>query len=341
MLRFDSNGWRLATDEVKTGRSRSITNLCQQIATIDGIERIAMECRNFPAAQYSKEILRQGDQAAQWLAAEHYELVTQSELTDSMKRDVLVTITVNAKKVSREIDDAGGGVEGMSVVLGNTVTRIARLLPVCGLRKETVDWFNAGEIRAAIKLAFDPTVATTLELNDWQVPAETKLVDELEDHPTYIVTDNTWHRVYWVESWPRTPVDAGFMERLCNPPMPATITMLFEAQDLRKTEKRVESLNTSRGATKAVNRFLGRRDNTGYESEGTELELRRQEIMDGHNDVNFQGYVTLHAPSYKDLDNGGDGVRAVTPGMNLVPLRGQQWPAFATAALPLGLGARK
>lgn len=343
VLRFTTEGWGLADDTTKATRARGLSNMCQSMASVAGIKRVVLHARTYTSspAMLPGPTLDPRTQAGAFAADDYAELTEFEHLANPRARDTLVAITVARKDVAAEVDDAGGGLAGMSWVLGDRVRQVVAKLPDAGVRQQDAAWLTAGQIRASVRLAFDPAAAVMLADSEWSLPAEALLATVADERLDHVVTDSGVHRTYWVERWPATPAQAGFLERLvASGTYLRTVTMMWSAMPVHSAEKRQINAEASHNSAASTNTKLGRPNSVRHDAETKELKKRRGELEAGYTDVRFSGWVTLTAASTDELRTGEVWLKSVTPGLSLKCTRGDQWAGFCTAALPLGLGAR-
>jgi hypothetical protein len=342
-LRFTTDAWDLADDQVKAARAAAVGDLCQKLTAADGVQRVAVYARSYPGAATRLPTPRIPDSTAAGalLADEHAELLATPAVGQILHRDVVVTITLAAGAVSRDIDAAGGGISGLSHVLADRVQQVAAGLPACGVRVDDATWMNEAQMCGAIRLAYDPDAAPWLAEQDWQLPPDALLAQVVTERLDHLVTDSAVHRCWWVERMPALPARAGFLAPLISGGRTAhTVTQVWEAVDVHRAEKRLNNAEASRATAEKVNEFLGRPTTTAHTAEGKELAKRRAELELGYGDVRYSAWITVHAPSLDELERSDLWVASSTPGMKVKLLRGDQWAAFNTAVLPLGIGAR-
>lgn len=343
VVRFTTDGWDLADDQVKATRATAVGDLCQRVTTATGVVRVAVHARSYPGGTQRMPAPRIDPTtlAGAVVVEEHAELLATPAIRQVLNRDVVVTITLAANSVSHDVDAAGGGVTGMSRVLADRVQQIAAGLPACGVRVQDATWMNESQIRGAIRLAYDPDAASWLDEQDWQLPTDAVLAQVVQERLDHLVTDSAYHRCWWVERMPALPTRAGFLAPLiAGGRVPHTVTQVWEAVDVHQAEKRLNNTEASRATAEKVNDFLGRPTSTAHTAEGRELEKRRAEIEAGYGDVRYSAWITVHAPSLEALRQSDLWVSGSAAGMKVKLLRGDQWAAFNTAVLPLGIGTR-
>ncbi len=337
VLRVTTHGWALAAEEEKIARAQGLSDLCQRLASAEGVVRVVKHSRTHPLPAPPPA----GGDPEDLAVRDAAELAAHPAMAALRGRDEVITITVSAKVCSAQIDAAGGGVSGLSWVLGDRVGQVLAGLPACGVRTQDAAWWSAGQIRAAVRLAFDPAAAPMLAeagwaLGDGQVLAS--VVDERLDH---LVTDTAVHRTYWVESWPATPARAGFLANLVATGTACrTVTQMWCPGQAYSAERRLLNEEASYNSAGAVNAKLKRPATVAHNSQGKELARRRSELEAGYADVRHSGWVTLTGGDIEELRVGELWLRTTARGLHLKVLRGDQWAGFCTSALPLGIGPR-
>jgi hypothetical protein len=338
VLRVTTHGWALASEEQKTARAQGLSNLCQGLASVEGVVRVVKHSRTYPVPPRLDP--REVD-PSDLGAVDAAELTAHPGMQARRGRDEVITITVDAVAVSAEIDTAGGGVPGLSWVLGDRVGRVLTGLPECGVRTEDAAWWSAEQIRAAVRLAFDPAAAGMLAAAEWRLGPDAVVATVADERYDHLVTDTGVHRTYWVETWPKVPARAGFLANLvATGTVCRTFTQMWCPGSTWNAEKRLLNAEASHGSASAVNSKLGRPQSISHASQGKELSRRRRELEAGFGDVRHSGWVTVTADDAEELRTAELWLRSVTQGLDLKVLRGDQWAAFCTAALPLGIGPR-
>ena len=337
VLRVTTHGWALASAEEKTARAAGLTNLCQRLAGTQGVVRVVKHSRTYPVPAPEAPPVDPDDLTA----VDAAELAAHPAMAALRGRDEVITITVDATVVSAEIDAAGGGVQGLSWVLGDRVGAVLAGLPECGVRTEDAAWWSPGQIRAAVRLAFDPAASGTLAAAGWSLPDGAVLATVVDERLDHLVTDTGVHRTYWVETWPSTPARAGFLSNLVSTgSVCRTVTQMWCPGATYSAERRLRNEEASHTSAAAVNQKLGRPASIQHRVQSKELDRRRGELEAGFADVRHSGWVTLTGSDPDDLRAAELWLRSTAQGLSLKVLRGDQWAAFCTAALPLGIGPR-
>jgi hypothetical protein len=159
--------------------------------------------------------------------------------------------------------------------------------------------------------------------------------EELADH---VRADGGYHRVAWIEEWPTIPVGVTWLHPFllpstCN----RTVAMVMEPVATYTAARAAHRARASAESDAEVLQRRGFRPTARAERSLTAAEQREQELVDGHRDMRFAGYVCVTAASVDGLEDAWattvhDAGRAR---LRLRPLHGEHWPAMA-AVLPIG-----
>jgi hypothetical protein len=338
VLRVTTHGWALAADEQKAARAKGLSDLCQRLAAAEGVVRVVKHSRTYPLP--APVVDRAGEETL--VAVDAAELADHPAMSALRGRDEVITITVSAALVSGQGDAAGGGVAGLSWVLGDRVGQVLDGLPACGVRTQDAAWWSAAQIRAAVRLAFDPAAAPMLAAAGWQLDDGQVLATVVDERLDHLVTDSGVHRTFWVETWPAIPARAGFLANLVSTGVVCrTFTQMWCPGSTYSAERRLLNAEASQASAASVNEKLKRPASVAHTNQGKELRRRRGELEAGYADVRHSGWITLTGADVAELRAGELWLGSTARGLHLKVLRGDQWAAFCTAALPLGIGPRQ
>jgi hypothetical protein len=342
VISVKTEGWLLADDGVKTSRFDAVNQLCKNLATQGGIARVATIARAYPASVDSMAVpakIYEDSLVGEFTRLEYADMLSTGEMESVLRRDMLIAITVNYKAAQQEIQDHGGGVEGVSAVLVNRVMRMLNMLKDCGVRTSEYEWLTGNKLRGSIRLAMDIWAADWLIRNDFEHPEEIPLTHEARNERTHLITNDTYHRCWWIERWPATQTNAGVMNKLIGGgEMPHTVTQIWEPVDLYQSEKKfINQIQSKETARKMNEKLLGRPESVNSLAENSDMALRHYEMQQGFGDVRYSGFVTVHAKSLSELNKSDMWVREAGGEMMLNKATARQYATFITACLPLGL----
>jgi hypothetical protein len=147
----------------------------------------------------------------------------------------------------------------------------------------------------------------------------------------HLRVDGTWHRTYWVASWPRLPVGPAWLEPfLSGGGVARTMTRKRIERDLVKLDSDAQTRQDK-----------GRRVDARHRRATQSLLDREEELVAGYAEMTYLGLVGVTAASEEELLAHCDVVEQLAreTGLELRALDGRQDLAWA-AALPLGLAPR-
>ena len=279
------------------------------------------------------------------LVASYLQLV-ESAGPATQAHEAYVAVQIDAGRARRLVKAAGGGDSGALTVLRRELATLASAL--AGAEVTVEGALSSRALARAIRVAFDPGTRAGLARRAALDPERAGVApaacwpSATEEEWACYRADDSYHAVYWVEEWPRTPVRPDFLSPLLlgtrcarvvsltvEPLSPATATRQVErarTQDVADEEMRLRGgfLSTARRRRQA---------------EGTAR--REEELADGHADCRFSGYVAVSAPDEEALEAACGEVEQLAQQcrLQLSRLRGQQEEAFAWT-LPLCQGLR-
>ncbi|MEE1786899.1 PrgI family protein [Streptomyces sp. SP17BM10] len=255
-----------------------------------------------------------------------------------------VAIALDFKAARRLINQAGGGLSGGFAVLAQLTSAFEQSARTAGLNPN--GWLSATEIAAVARTAYDPKSLAALDR--WSedgrpaaVPAAAGpvVVVEKADH---ISTDSAHHTTYWVENWPRTETNPGFLHQVMFASgVRRTISLAYEPKDLDSAMRDVQRKKASVIADSAERARKGQVASEADSVEYQDIQARERQLIAGHADVALTGLLTVSADTEEELRSACAVVETAAVGaqLDLRPLTWQQAEAFTTCALPFAIAA--
>ncbi|HEY8544882.1 MAG TPA: SCO6880 family protein [Acidimicrobiales bacterium] len=154
--------------------------------------------------------------------------------------------------------------------------------------------------------------------------------------------DGAWHRVWWVASWPRSPVPPAWLEPFLSATGVArTMTVASMPVPGHRSRRRIERDLVKLESDAAAKQEKGRRIDARHERATQALLDREAELVAGYAEMAYVGLVSVTARTESELEDHAEIVEqaARQAGMDLRLLDGRQDAAWA-ASLPLGLAPR-
>ncbi|MEV6209556.1 SCO6880 family protein [Kitasatospora sp. NPDC051914] len=258
--------------------------------------------------------------------------------------EAYVAVALDCKAARRLINQAGGGLTGAFSVLVQLTSAFEQSARTAGLNPK--GWLSATEIAAVARTAYDPKSRTALDRwsEDGRPAADPAaagpvVVVEKADH---ISTDSAHHSTYWVENWPRTETNAGFLHQvLFASGMRRTISLSYEPKDLDSAMRDVRRKKASVIADSTERVRKGQVASEADSVEYQDIRDRERQLIAGHADVALTGLLTVSADTEDELRAACAVVETAAVGaqLDLRPLTWQQAEAFTAAALPFARAA--
>jgi hypothetical protein len=155
---------------------------------------------------------------------------------------------------------------------------------------------------------------------------------------SHLQVDGAFHRLWWVETWPRRPQPGDWLHGFLSAGEPRTMTVLQRPLDPERSQRRIESQLVKLTANRVRKADRDRRVTEADERTEQAVRDLETELASGYSEVLYLGLVCVSAPTLDELDAAGRRVEhaARAHGMGLRVLHGRQDVAWA-ASLPFGL----
>jgi hypothetical protein len=322
-----------------TGWGRALAALARtgHVARVQVLERTVPDCGD-ALRRYWEE---HGQPDAPLAGTMYNELIERAGPA-AAPHEAYVAVSLSCKAAKRLINRAGGGLSGAFSVLTQLTSTFDQAARTAGLNP--TGWLSATEIAAVVRTAYDPAALSAL--TRWSssgrpqadpAAAGPVVVVERSDH---LATDSAVHSTYWVENWPRTETNAGFLHQLLFAAgVRRTLSLSFEPKALDAAMRDVQRKKSSVIADAAERARRGQVDSEADSIEYGDIKQREHQLIAGHADVALTGLLTVSADSEDELRSACAVVEtaAVAAQLDLRLLTWQQAESFAAAAMPLAL----
>lgn len=246
-----------------------------------------------------------------------------------------ITITFSLDSLSRQIKDAGGGMAGLGHVLDQRVTALSESAE--GMKVHVESWLTGDELETSVTTAWDP-IASARRRAEGLTTLEAAPIMGIEEGWSWIRADESVHRVFWVADWPRHKARAGFLEPLLMSgsssrtvvlqivPRPSHIAMKQAGKELTDMELQMN-----------MREKLGMRVTRQHEREHEDVAQREEDLVNGHSQEAFRGFLIASAGSMDDLTRGASDIENASHRARIVTqtLHAQQAAAFVRTMLPV------
>lgn len=165
---------------------------------------------------------------------------------------------------------------------------------------------------------------------------------EVEEHWDCVRMDQVWSAVYWLASWPRQAVDAGFLLPLLRPANPArALSVVMEPVGPQRASAAAERRRTAMLADEELRRRGGFVLTARRRQAAADLVRREEALAAGHEEFRLSAYLRVSATGRDELAAASRRVEqlAVAARVELRRCVGQQAEAFGWS-LGLGRGLR-
>lgn len=323
-----------------------------------GIKRVALQERTLPSTiraardHYDTVADRQQVDLESPVAQNYREVMDASERFAVAHRNYL-TFTIDLIAMGAQLKSLGGGKDAILALAAIEAANLADALQAAKIQVRR--WLTPRDVAALVRVAFDPEFAATVQNRTDEhsgvdpVAIGPMHLEEPEGRNGIVVTDSGVHTTMWVHEWPRSDAPVGFLSPVVFARHPITgeavthiFTLVLTPVPVSKALKRIrdekkvwrgnEQLRAKRGADGSA------ADAADWEA----LERQEQEIVSGHGEFRYGGYLTITAPNEEELDQAIAGMRNALSraGMEAQTLYCQQAEALMVNALPLGVGMK-
>jgi len=265
-----------------------------------------------------------------------YAALMEAEARSTRAHEVLLSVTVDARRSGRVVRSAGGGRQGACTVVLREVAWLRRQLSDAAI--DSSGLLDPGELAQVVRAVSDGPAS--------EGPASERRRHACWPWPMAVQAewgrarvDDTWHVTYWVAEWPRREVGPDFLAPLLLSGVRSSVSVVMEPLDAAEAARRAEQARTADLADAELRRRGGFLSTARRTSEEEMVVRREHELADGHAQYRFSGYVTVSAAGPDELEDGCARIEqaAGRSGLELRRCYGDQGRAFA-CTLPLGRG---
>ena len=232
-------------------------------------------------------------------AGTQYETLLDNAAPTTEIHDTCLAVSLDMSRARRAIKAEGGGVGGAASVLRRELDTIAAALRAAEVAAGSA---GSGADELALHAPFSPTTPTAKLDRPPDVGRNLATAGPVavREHLDHLRTDTGLHSVYWISEWPRSEVHPGFL------------SPLLLAAGVRRTTSIVAQPLTTAEAMRAVRKArveyqtdaahrerIGQLNDAGADQEWADVTQRERDLVAGHGDLRYAGFVVVTAP---DLD---------------------------------------
>src|SRR3954452_5885522 len=246
---------------------------------------------------------RTGDPSSPYAGA--YRDLISAAAPAATRHEVYVAVSIDGHRMRRAIRQAGGGPEGATTVLLTELAWIRQAL--AGADIQVLGEVGPRDLCRLVRTQFDPASTGTL---DRRPGHRTEALVPIAAGP--MATETTWsryrsdtgvHAVYWIAEWPSIPVEAAW----CYPLLALggirrTISVTAQPIPPSRSLRELRSQRVTKRADDAQRRRLGQVETAQDDEEVTALERRERELVRGHTEYRFTGWITVTADTDQALE---------------------------------------
>jgi hypothetical protein len=277
--------------------------------------------------------------------ADAYQRLIERAGPTATKHETYLAVSFDARRIRRLVRQAGGGPEGAAKVVLAELAWIRQALARADLdvRGELAPL----ELGRLVRTQYDPSSPGDEFVRfsrEKKSPAIAAGPMAAEAEWSRYRTDSGLHVVYWIAEWPSVPVEAAW----CYPLLALsgvrrTVSVSAVPIPPSKSLRDLRSQRVAKRADEAQRRRLGQIETAQDDEELDALQRRELELVRGHTEYRFTGWITVTADTIESLDAACALVEqsAVRSALVVRRVYGEVDQAFTVAALPLNEGVRR
>lgn len=249
-----------------------------------------------------------------------------------------ITVTFDLDALARPIKDAGGGLPGVGHVLDQYVTTLTDSAAAMGVRVEA--WLTGDELERSVTTAWDPIAAARRRAEGLET-LDSAPVMGIEEGWSWVRADESVHRVFWVAEWPRQKARIGFLEPLLmSGSSSRTVVLEVVPRPTHRALKEAGKALTDMELASILRTRMGMRVSRKQQREHQDVAWRERDLVDGHAQSSFRGFLIASADTMDDLSRGASDIEAAGHRARIViqTMHAQQAAAFVRTMLPIPMG---
>jgi hypothetical protein len=278
-------------------------------------------------------------------AAAYEQLIGEAGPT-ATRHETCVAVSIDERRCRRAIRAAGGGPEGTAKVLVDELTWVEAGLRRCDVT--VVGWLGPRDVARLVRTQYDPASIQHIDKrpdNGLGGGVHLRAAGPMAARSTFTHyrTDSGYHAVYWIAAWPRMQVQAAWLyPLLVLGGVRRTVSVTAEPVAPSQSFREVRSAKVQKLTEEAQREKLGQIESALDDEEHAGLLRRERELVHGHVEYRFTGYVTVTGASEAELEDACAQVEqaAVRSVLEVRRVYGEQDQAFLAGALPLARGVR-
>jgi len=356
---IDVHGFLLLDEDeqalVVASWSRALASFTQR----DGIARVLMQERTAPASldpaerSFAAARQRASEVPGAEIVIRSYAGVLEQLKHQAVAHQNYLTVAVSLKSRGAELKALGGGQAAAVAIAELERAAVTDAVEKSGFRVRR--WLTPRQWAGLGRVAFDPQFAAEVDQRTGAgegvdiAAIGPMALEEPLDKPSIVRTDSAVHTSMWIHEWPRTDTAPGFMQPVVfaqRADMAEAVSHIFSLvcepvktrAALREIERQKKTWMTNASLRLKRGQQVSELDNFEFEA----IREREQEVVSGHGEFRFAGYLTVSAADEAALSGAVAGIRNGLAQASLEPqvLFFQQAEALMMNALPTGGGMK-
>jgi hypothetical protein len=264
-----------------------------------------------------------------------------------------LTFTLDLVALGAQLKSLGGGHDAIIALSRIEAGNLADALQ--SAKVQVRRWLSSRDVAALARVAFDPAFAANVQnRTDDHAGVDPSAIgpmhfEEPKGRNGVVYTDSGVHTTMWIHEWPRSDAHVGFVSPIVFARHPHTgeaithiLSLVLTPVPLKRALKRVRD---EKRVWRGNERLRAKRGVDGSAADAADwnaLEKEEQELVAGHGEFRYGGYLTVTAPDEEQLDQALAGMRnaLAQAEMEAQILYCQQAEALMVNALPMGLGMK-
>lgn len=336
-LAVQSRSWQLQDPDAQTAAVEGFMAWLNGLEHITGMVGATIRIRadRSSSTELADFVEEFGDPRASEALKAEYALLIEDGAGRAFAFSSALTVTFAVDHVTRHIKDAGGGLPGVAHILEERVSALTENAATMGVRVKA--WLTGAELERAVTAAWDP-VAAARHRAEGHTLLEAAPVMGIEEGWSWIRADESVHRVFWIAEWPRKKATTGFLEPLLmSGSSSRTVVLQIIPRASHQAMKEAGKTLTDMELAAELQEKIGIRVSKKQEREHQDVELRENDLVEGHAQARFRGFLIASAASMDDLSRGASDIETAAHRALLViqTLHAQQASAFVRTMLPI------
>jgi hypothetical protein len=327
----------------------ALAGFCAERGAVAGV-RLTEWAAPAGLGEYERHLAAAGSRSAGSQAHRCYAELLSEAGPMAIRRELLVTVTVDARRLTRRSGTAGPWSEQAVEVLLEQLRLLTARLEAAGLAvRPPLSPVATAEL---LRVRCDPAVRRRLEVHRRSLAALAGAVGRYDLGP--LATDLRWssfrtdgsvHRTYWVAEWPRLEVGPNWLEPLLlHAGGVRSFAVHYEPVPPSRAQRRIDRDATRLAADEEQRARGGFRIGARHRRAQEAVLEREAELVSGYAELEFAGFLTVTADDDESLERSCREYEqaAAQAGLDLRAVHGRQDAGFlCTLPLPRGLAVRR